>query len=104
MAWHTDQQREPLPLFDALWDIYMTDQEWPQELSVEPHLPQPRRSPAEVPPVAVAQEYRHTDPAPDENYPRISAYDPDHADDAFPVGWSGEPTERDQAAIDAGNS
>lgn len=48
-------------------------------------------------------EYRFTDPVDDDAWPRITAYDEDEAEDAFPEGWGSEPTERDQAAIDAGN-
>lgn len=47
--------------------------------------------------------YRHSDPVTDPAYPGITALDGD-ADDAFPPGWGSEPTERDQAAIDAGNA
>ncbi|RZT87435.1 hypothetical protein EV383_4359 [Pseudonocardia sediminis] len=46
--------------------------------------------------------YVHTDPATDPHWPRIT--DTDDAPDCFPDGWASEPTERDQAAIDAGNA
>lgn len=48
--------------------------------------------------------YVYTDPIEDEAHPRIAAPVEDDVPDAFPDGWSTEPTERDQAAIDAGNA
>lgn len=51
-----------------------------------------------------AQGYVYTDPVTDEAWPRITEAGPDDPPDRFPEGWSGAPTERDQAAIDAGNA
>lgn len=45
-----------------------------------------------------------TDPVEDREWPDIRAYDPDRDDARFPEGWGAELTERDQAAIDAGNA
>lgn len=47
--------------------------------------------------------YRYTDPVDDDAWPRITAAD-DDPPDRFPDGWGDAPTERDQAAIDAGNA
>ena len=45
--------------------------------------------------------YVYTDPVADDTFPRIvEAVDLDD----FPEGWGAAPTERDQAAIDAGNA
>lgn len=55
----------------------------------------------------MSHPYRYTDPTTDPGWPRIEAHDPATepcADDLFPPGWGAEPTPRDQAAIDAGNS
>jgi hypothetical protein len=49
-------------------------------------------------------EYVYTDPVTDEAWPGITAPDDDNPPDCFPDGWGSEPTERDQAAIDAGNA
>lgn len=54
-----------------------------------------------------ATGYRYTDPTHDDGWPRIAKHDADREpcpDDLFPVSWGSEPTERDQAAIDAGNA
>lgn len=51
--------------------------------------------------------YVYTDPVEDPAYPGITAMVPkEHGGppDAFPEGWSSEPTERDLAAIEAGNA
>lgn len=48
--------------------------------------------------------YVYTDPAADHTWPRITDPVDDDTPDAFPPTWSGAPTERDQAAIDAGNA
>lgn len=51
-------------------------------------------------------EYKFTDPVEDEDFPNITKYDPDKEicpDNLFPPAWGSEPTERDQAAIDAGH-
>lgn len=45
-----------------------------------------------------------TDPIEDPDWPNIRAYDPDRDDIDFPDNWGTEPTERDRAAIDAGNA
>ena len=45
--------------------------------------------------------YVYTDPVDDVEWPRI--VEPDELDE-FPDGWGEQPTERDQAAIDAGNA
>lgn len=47
--------------------------------------------------------YHHSDPVKDDAFPGITALDGD-ADDAFPPDWGTEPTERDAAAISAGNA
>jgi len=46
----------------------------------------------------------YTDPVGDPRFPGISAVDPDHVPDVPPPTWGFEPTQRDQAAIDAGNA
>lgn len=48
-------------------------------------------------------EYVYSDPVDDSAWPRITAPE-DEAPDAFPEDWAAAPTERDQAAIDAGNA
>lgn len=48
--------------------------------------------------------YVYTDPVDDPQFPRVTAADLDDLPDAFPDGWGEAPTERDQAAIDAGNA
>lgn len=50
--------------------------------------------------------YVFTDPVDDERYPRITAPADDEpcSSDAFPDDWGKTATERDQAAIDAGNA
>lgn len=42
-----------------------------------------------------------SDPVKDPRFPRITAYVPGHDDPIWPRGWGAEPTERDQAVIDA---
>lgn len=68
-------------------------------MSAQPHSD-------EVEAAVAATGYRYTDPVHDEQWPRITA--PDDADgcanDRFPDDWGSTPTERDQAAIDAGNA
>ncbi|BBG01536.1 MULTISPECIES: hypothetical protein [Pseudonocardia] len=49
-------------------------------------------------------DYVYTDPAHDPAWPHITDHTDDTAPDCFPDTWSSEPTERDQAAIDAGNA
>jgi alpha-amylase/alpha-mannosidase (GH57 family) len=49
-------------------------------------------------------EYIYTDPVADDAWPRITEVTDDDLPDAFPDGWGDGPTERDQAAIDAGNA
>lgn len=41
------------------------------------------------------------DPVEDPRYPRITEYAPGDDDPDWPRGWGSEPTERDQAVIDA---
>lgn len=53
---------------------------------------------------ATAPGYRYTDPVTDPDWPRITEPDDDDPPDVFPPGWGSGPTERDQAAIDAGNA
>lgn len=51
--------------------------------------------------------YVYTDPVEDDDYPRITAHESDEpcSSDLFPEDWGSKgPTERDQAAIDAGNA
>lgn len=48
--------------------------------------------------------YRYSDPVDDPDWPRIQAATDDDEPDEFPDTWSSEPTQRDQAAIDAGNA
>lgn len=48
--------------------------------------------------------YCYSDPVDDPDWPRIQASSDDDWPDEFPVSWSSEPTQRDQAAIDAGNA
>lgn len=45
-------------------------------------------------------EHERHDPVADPAYPRITEYDP-ATDPEWPEQWGSEPTERDQAAIDA---
>lgn len=52
---------------------------------------------------APGEDYVYTDPVTDDAWPRITEA-ADDLPDAFPDGWGDEPTERDQAAIDAGNA
>ena len=59
---------------------------------------------SEISEAVEATGYRYTDPVADDTCPRITACDPCDTPDAFPPGWSSAPTERDQAAIDAGNA
>jgi hypothetical protein len=47
--------------------------------------------------------YTYTDPVGDSAFPRITEPTED-VPDAFPENWGDAPTERDQAAIDAGNA
>lgn len=53
---------------------------------------------------ATSTGYRHHDPITDPAWPNITGPDPDDQPDAFPPYWGSEPTERDRAAIDAGNA
>lgn len=46
--------------------------------------------------------YLYSDPVTDPDWRRISPHDHDLV--AFPAGWGLRPTERDQAAIDAGHA
>lgn len=69
-------------------------------MSVQPH-------PDELEAALESTGYCYSDPTTDDEWPRISAHDPDREicpDDLFPPGWGAQPTERDQAAIDAGNA
>jgi hypothetical protein len=81
------------PLFDDLWRETMGDHDVPDEHNgtgeglVE--------SPV---------HYAYTDPVDDDDWPGITAHDPETVVDFFPETWGEEPTERDQAAIDAGNA
>lgn len=45
--------------------------------------------------------YEYTDPVKDATWPRITKAELNNPPDAFPEGWGAEPTERDQAVIDA---
>lgn len=52
-------------------------------------------------------EYVYTDPVDDDDWPNITEHVPEKEpcpDDLFPKTWGSEPTQRDQAAIDAGNA
>lgn len=63
-------------------------------------LPPP---PGEPEPEPLPEEYVYTDPVDDPAFPRITSpgyYPPDQ----FPENWGERPTERDQAAISAGNT
>lgn len=51
-----------------------------------------------------ATGYTYSDPVEDPAFPRIVEASDDDAPDRFPDSWGAEPTERDQAAIDAGNA
>lgn len=59
--------------------------------------------PAESAELPAEHDYTYTDPITDPDWVHITEPD-DDAPDAFPDSWSSEPTERDQAAIDAGNA
>lgn len=48
--------------------------------------------------------YVYTDPVDDDRWPHITEAFDDDVPDCFPPGWGDAPTERDQAAIDAGNA
>lgn len=61
-------------------------------------------SDAEVAAAVARTGYVYTDPVGDPRFPGISAVDPDHVPDVPPPTWGFEPTQRDQAAIDAGNA
>lgn len=50
------------------------------------------------------RRYVYSDPTTDAAWPRIAQATDDDVPDCFPAGWGGAPTERDQAAIDAGNA
>lgn len=49
-------------------------------------------------------DYVYTDPVADPDWPHITDPDDDDCPDCFPDTWGAAPTERDQAAIDAGNA
>ena len=84
---------DPLtPLFDTVWAEVMGRHSDANRDGIADHA---QAEPA---------PYVYTDPVEDDTYPRITAHDPDNPPDAFPDSWSGGPTERDQAAIDAGNA
>ena len=62
-------------------------------------------SDAEVRAAVLRTGYVYTDPIGDARVPAaISPADPDHVRDVPPADWGLEPTQRDQAAIDAGNA
>lgn len=58
----------------------------------------------EIAAATAATGYVFTDPVDDAAHPRIAAGDPVSPPDVFPENWAAGPTERDQAAIDAGNA
>lgn len=55
-------------------------------------------------PVVDEPGYVYTDPVADPEWPGITEFDPDDPPDVFPAHWGEVPTERDQAAIDAGSA
>jgi hypothetical protein len=61
-------------------------------------------SDAEVAAAIARTGYVYTDPVDDPRFPGITAVSPDHVLDIPPPTWGLEPTQRDQAAIDAGNA
>ena len=61
-------------------------------------------SDAEVAEAVARTGYVYTDPIGDPRVPGIIAVDPDHVSDVPPPTWGLEPTQRDQAAIAAGNA
>jgi hypothetical protein len=69
------------------------------------YVPSGQPSGVELDAALVATGYRFSDPCQDPGFPRVTEHDgPDSAYDTFRPGWGSEPTERDQAAIDAGNA
>lgn len=55
----------------------------------------------------MTEKYTYSDPVGDSDWPRVSVHNPEVEpcpSDLFPKSWGSEPTERDQAAIDAGNA
>lgn len=60
--------------------------------------------PSPTPRAPAPDVYRYTDPVDDPQWPGITEATDDDVPDAFPHGWGAAPTERDQAAIDAGNA
>jgi hypothetical protein len=81
------------PLFDQLWSA-----------SMGRHHDEDGDGQADQGRHAAPEGYVYTDPVDDDAYPRITTADPDDMPDAFPENWGAAPTERDQAAIDAGNA
>lgn len=73
-------------------------------MGVHRDVTKPRPSAREIRAAQEATGYRYADPVEDPAHPHITAFDPEDPPDVFPEGWSSQPTERDQAAIDAGNA
>jgi len=61
-------------------------------------------SDAEVAEAVACTGYVYTDPIGDARVPGITAVDPDRVFDVPPPNWGLEPTQRDEAAIAAGNA
>lgn len=57
-----------------------------------------------LPAVPPSADYRYRDPISDPAWPNIAGPGPGAPPDVFPPSWGAEPTERDRAAIDAGNA
>lgn len=103
-AWHELNER----IYDTMCSMLAPEQPEPVELPVPPGDPDPVTQPLPVqPPLTPVPEPEHwnqADPVADEKWPRItSVIDAVDLPDVFPGGWGAAPTERDQAAIDAGN-
>lgn len=111
-----DVPDERTPLYDALYAIHGLGGR--HHLNPHREAPMPRHADfdgdgqldhlQQNPPTQSAEppddhDYVYTDPVDDPSWTRISE-PTDEDPDAFPQGWSSEPTERDQAAIDAGNA
>lgn len=76
-----------------------------------PDLPSPKPGPLDPPQDPALSQLgpvdwtvNATDPVHDPAWPRITEASDDEAPDRFPDGWGEAPSDRDQAAIDAGNA
>ena len=94
----------PLKIFEETWEAVMGRHYDENKDGFADHAPVTESATEDEAQDAFrATGYQFTDPVADENFPRITAADHTDLPDTFPEDWSSEPTERDQAAIDAGN-